>query len=86
MRCAHCHKPISRAAATVTTTSRACAGMTFTTVEDYGPKCAMKLGLTKGGGQIVTSLKTKQSAMFFLKKQMVYVQDGQESLFEDVAA
>ena len=85
MRCAHCHKPISRAAATVTTTSRACAGMTWTTTENFGPKCAAKLGLVGKSHETKYTHYTRKVQGVF-SKSTLEVQDGQESLFEDVAS
>jgi len=83
MRCAHCNKLIQRAAAAVETVHRK-AGSSWSTTEHYGPKCAAMLGL------IIKSHKTKpvnykRNVKGVFSKSTLEVQDGQESLFEDVA-
>lgn len=84
MRCANCHKLINRAAATVTTTSKACAGMTFTKTENYGPKCAAKLGLDGKSCETKYTHYTRKVKDVF-SKSTLEVQDGQEELFERLA-
>lgn len=84
MRCAHCHKPINRAAATVTTTNKAFSAFAWTVVETYGPKCAAKLGLIGKSHETKYTHYTRKVKGAFLNRTLE-VQDGQESLFEDVA-
>ena len=58
--------------------------MTFTTVENYGPKCAAKLGLI-GKSHKTKPVNYKRNVKGVFSKSTLEVQDGQESLFEDVA-
>lgn len=85
MRCANCHKPIHRAAATVITTNRAATSMLFTTTENYGPKCAAKLGLLKADWLSEPPKRKSFVSRVFVRSKCA-VQDGQVPLFEDVAA